>query len=459
MKIIESIKRGLVHLVFGLFWGDEGKGKAILELLALLGCEVSARYQGGPNAGHTLYVNGEKFVAHLLPSGVAVPAVEHLLIGNDVVVDPAKLVQEIREAESLGMTVLPRLEVSELAALITPYHKLLDKASEWFRVKNGNDSIGTTGSGIGPCYADAASRDALKLGMIKSPKFEKFAQDMHARHAMLLRAYIAEGMEFDAVAQLSLEKALVEWQEAIRWIQGCVAVVDMNHEVEVLLAGGKNILAEGAQGAMLDVSFGDYPFTTSSMTTAHGLFHGLGIGPSDFGKLYGVMKPYVTKVGGGAFPSRMDSKVEKYFQEEGAEFGATTGRPRMCGYLDLVVLRHVIKLHRGFGRLNIFMTKTDRFPKQVKEMFVVTGYCYPDGGTSTRLERPLSEVTGVVKERIEPWKVKSGQKYYDGRSLGLDMLVNRIRSEFSDEDVDIAYIGTGCEAGDYFPYPAQFTEE
>ena len=446
-------EKGLVDILIGLMWGDEGKGKAILDLLSMGTYEASARYQGGPNAGHTLYVDGKKFVAHMLPSGVALPNIKQLLIGNDAVIDPIKLVAEIKEAEALGMSVRDRLKISALAGLISPYHKILDAAAEWAKKKNGSEEIGTTGSGMGPSYGDAASRDGLKLGMANWSDFAERVVNAKHRHEMLLGGFIAEGMPFSEERRRALEGELSEWKDAIEWLNCHVLIADINGEVRRLLASGKNILAEGAQGVFLDVGFGDYPFTTSSVTTAHGVFHGLGIGPGNFGTLYGVLKPYVTKVGGGPFPSRMPPEIEQLFQEEGEEVGATTGRKRMCGYLDLVALRHAVELHSGFGTMKLYITKADKFPKKVKKAQIVTDYYYLDGSASDKLAVPLSNVVKAVAETTPAWHVKNGQKEYVS-DIGLDMLVNSIRSALVGLDAEVAYIGSGCNVGECFTYPS-----
>jgi len=445
---MKRTNKGLVHLIIGLQWGDEGKGKTILDLLERHKFKVNARYQGGCNAGHSLRLpNGDTFVAHTLPSGVLVKEVE-LLLGNNMVIDPVKLTQEIDELATLGYEVWHRLYISKLATLITPYHKLLDKAAEWSKGKK----IGTTGSGIGPAYADTAARTALKVGMVLDENFEEILKESFSQSHQALKAYIDAGFDFSIDEQSQFEQELENWKKHTINLRH-KHVIDMSKYVQKLLADGVDILAEGAQGVMLDVQFGDYPYTTSSTTTAHGVFTGLGIGPTNLGAVYGVMKPYVTKVGGGPFPSQIsDPAIEALFQEEGGEVGATTGRKRMCGYVDLVVLRHAIQLHIGFGQMNIIMTKVDIFPDTVTEMPVITEYIYAGDKRSKTLQFPLSAVTGVVKEKtIIPWKVPTGTTTYNGECAGLDVLIGFIHSELNDirDYFRLDSIGTGPGVGEY----------
>ena len=452
--LLSKVKRGFIHAVFGMIFGDEGKGKAILDLILKNQYNVNARWQGGPNAGHSLsFGNGKTFVAHLLPSGCVLDGII-LLMGNDMVIEPARLKKEIEDVEKLGnFKVTDRLYISRIASLITPYHRVFDRANEWMAA----NKIGTTGTGIGPAYGDKYLRKAIRMGqIINTEKFERlFAELIHFQQSVL-KAYITLGFEISGSEEEKLSDELSEWKKAIEWIREHLSIVDMQEKVEELLADGNKILAEGAQGIMLDINEGDYPFVTSSMTGPAGLFAGLSCGPLDVTKYYGVMKPYNTKVGGGDFPSRMIKYHEDLFQEEGKEFGATTGRKRMCGYPDMVIMRHVITMFARYGKLHIILTKCDCYPQELanEDMSVVTHWLYAGDSKPTNILRyPLGDVIDTVQEKTHSWQAPVGTKTGNG-GLKICMFINLVKNQLLDIDdlYMIEMIGTGPKMGQYCEY-------
>ena len=452
-KAINILMRGLVDLLIGLMWGDEGKGKALLELIGLY--DLIVRYQGGPNAGHSLKLpDGREFVAHQFPSGAVVDG-KILVLGNNTVVDPVRLKVEYLQLVKLGFVIDKRIFISNKSSFILPIHRVIDAAKE--SLKNKRGKIGTTKSGIGPAYADRANREDIRLSKVLKPRdFNAAFAFSNKLHEAELLGYIAKGFVFTDEDRKKLDDANIEFKKSVNWLRkkfGKV-IIDIQPLINSYLESGKKILAEGAQGIMLDVLHGDSPFTTSSTTWGAGVFDGLGIGPKNFGKIYGVFKPYTTKVGGGPFPSRMPRKIEKLFQKDGHERGATTGRPRMCGFLDLVILRHSIEMHAGFSNepMELMLMKTDVFPKKIlnKPISVIVAYKYRDGSTSDRLKLPLQDVVGVITEQIHSWKTPAGAKTYKDAGAGFTGLINLIENKFS--DIRHLYrfhtVGTGAAVGE-----------
>jgi adenylosuccinate synthase len=330
----------MVDVLLGLQWGDEGKGK-IVDYLARK-YDIIARFQGGPNAGHTLYVNGDKVVLHTIPSGVFQKHCLNL-IGNGVVIDPVILQNEINKILPLCPDLLQRLYVSQRAHLILPTHRALDAASE---LSKGADKIGSTLKGIGPAYMDKTGRNGLRVGDILGKNFEEKYNKLKNKHLQMLKQYEQvvdweqwEAPFFDAIEQM-------------RRMQ----TVNAEYWLDMHLKDGKRVLAEGAQGSMLDIDFGTYPFVTSSNTIAAGVCNGLGISPSRVGEVYGITKAYCTRVGGGPFPTELNDETGEALRTAGGEFGATTGRPRRCGWIDLVALRFAVMLS---GVTKIIITKAD----------------------------------------------------------------------------------------------------
>ena len=312
-----------VDVVLGLQWGDEGKGK-IVDVLAN-SYPVVARFQGGPNAGHSLHFDGKKFVLHTIPSGVFREGSINV-IGNGVVIDPIIFKQECDKIEASGVPVRERVFISKKAHLILPTHRIIDAASE---ASKGKSKIGSTLKGIGPTYMDKTGRNGLRVGDILTKDFQDRFQTLKSKH----KAFLAQ---FDYEYNAEENEAL--WMDAIEFLKG-FNLIDGEYAVNGYLKEGKAILAEGAQGSLLDIDFGSYPFVTSSSTTCAGACIGLGVAPGKIGNVYGIFKAYCTRVGSGPFPTELNDATGELLREKGFEFGATTGRPRRTGWLDLPALK------------------------------------------------------------------------------------------------------------------------
>lgn len=332
-----------VDVLLGLQWGDEGKGKIVDVLSA--GYDLIARFQGGPNAGHTLEFDGKKFVLNTIPSGIFFENTMNL-IGNGVVIDPITLKKELDKLKDAGHDLLAKgnLMIAKKAHLILPTHQLLDAASE---KKMGEGKIGSTLKGIGPTYMDKTGRNGLRVGDITLPDFKERYQKLVSKHTSMLQSLYGEVVDFS-----EREQAFFEAIDLINQFP----LVDSEHLVNDYLKKGKKILAEGAQGAMLDLDFGSYPFVTSSSTTTAGACTGLGIAPRAIGEVIGIFKAYCTRVGGGPFPTELDNETGEELRRIGHEFGATTGRPRRTGWIDLPALKYAIMLN---GVTQLVMTKAD----------------------------------------------------------------------------------------------------
>ena len=331
---------GKVDVLLGLQWGDEGKGKVVDVLTPQY--DVIARFQGGPNAGHTLEFEGEKYVLRSIPSGIFQGGKVNV-IGNGVVLAPDLFMDEARDLERSGHELKTRLHISKKAHLIMPTHRLLDAAIE---ASKGKNRVGTTGKGIGPTYTDKVSRNGLRVGDILD-NFEAKYQAHKARHEKTLRA-----LGFTDYDITDVER---KWMEGIEYMKQ-FPIVDSEHEINNFLREGKTVLCEGAQGTMLDVDFGSYPFVTSSNTICAGACTGLGIGPNKIGNVYGIMKAYCTRVGAGPFPTELFDETGKRIRDLGHEYGAVTGRERRCGWIDLVALRYAIMVN---GVTELIMMKSD----------------------------------------------------------------------------------------------------
>lgn len=367
-------------VILGLQWGDEGKGK-IVDYLAPQ-YDLVARFQGGPNAGHTLKFDGKKFVLHTVPSGIFRPELMNL-IGNGVVIDPITLEREIKGLEENNIDFEGRLLVAKKAHLILPTHRYLDAASE---AAKGKQKIGSTLKGIGPTYMDKTGRNGLRVGDINLPNFQAKYDALKAKHMGLLKQY--PDVEFDLAAE---EK---KWFASLSTLRSLEAV-NGEYYVNEALNQGKRVLAEGAQGSMLDIDFGTYPFVTSSNTVTAGVCNGLGIAPSRIGEVIGITKAYCTRVGGGPFPTELFDDTGEFLRKEGAEFGATTGRPRRCGWIDLPQLRYTIMLN---GVTQLVLTKIDVLNK-FENISAATSYFY-DGAESKELPYDLcdTEIVPVYTE-------------------------------------------------------------
>ena len=367
-----------VTVVIGAQWGDEGKGK-VVDLLAPE-VDIVARYQGGANAGHTIKWGDETFVLHLIPSGIFHPATR-CVIGNGVVIDPAALMEEIRAVEARGFTVEGRLAVSHNAHLIMPYHKALDRARERWREA---EAIGTTGRGIGPAYVDKFARSGIRVVDLldRDGLRRKLTAAIEEKNAILKAVYGDQPLDIEAIVQ-----EYVEFDRAID-----PYVTDTSALLNDALDRGERILAEGAQGALLDVDHGTYPYVTSSHPTAGGCCTGLGVPPTAIDRVVGIVKAYSTRVGNGPFPTELTGETGEWLRAEGHEFGATTGRPRRCGWLDLVALRYTSRLN-GFTELAV--TKLDVLAG-LDVIQVCTAYRL-DGKVTERFPTDLATL-----ERAEP---------------------------------------------------------
>jgi len=352
-----------VDVILGLQWGDEGKGK-VVDFMATE-YDIVARFQGGPNAGHTLKFEGKKFVLHTIPSGIFREGLINL-IGNGVVIDPITLFREIQLLKDADVNYHNRLLISRKAHLILPTHRYLDKASE---AAKGKSKIGSTLKGIGPTYMDKTGRNGLRVGDISHPEFEERYAALKAKHFDLLKIY--PETDFDLEAE---EEKWMESLEELRSLQH----VDGEYFVNKALQEGKKVLAEGAQGSMLDIDFGTYPFVTSSNTVTAGVCVGLGIAPSQIGEVIGIVKAYCTRVGGGPFPTELHDEIGEFLQNEGQEFGSTTGRSRRCGWLDVPQLQYAIMIN---GVTQIALTKVDVLDK-LEEIKIATQYRFDGQETS-----------------------------------------------------------------------------
>ena len=333
-----------VDILLGLQWGDEGKGK-VVDVLAPK-YNIVARFQGGPNAGHTLEVGTVKYVLHTIPSGVFNKNILNV-IGNGVVIDPISFLEEVRGIEALGIDICKNLVISTRAHLILPTHRLLDASSE---AQKGEEKIGSTLKGIGPAYMDKTGRNGLRIGDILEPDFNKRYGFLVEKHKQILAT--ATGFTYDANKLAEDEK---KWMECIAFIR-TLRCTDTEYLLNDALKQGKKILAEGAQGSLLDIDFGSYPFVTSSSTTCAGACIGLGLAPAAIGDVVGVFKAYCTRVGSGPFPTEQLNEIGDKICTLGREFGSTTGRRRRCGWLDIPTLKRAIILN-GVTCLN--MMKTD----------------------------------------------------------------------------------------------------
>jgi adenylosuccinate synthase len=382
----------VVAVVVGAQWGDEGKGK-IVDLLSE-NFKIVARYQGGANAGHTVIIQDKKYILHLIPSGILHPHVE-CVIGNGVVIDPVALMEEIRLLESEGIKVQGRLWISQKAHLIMPYHKLLDTASE---EKEGANRIGTTGRGIGPAYVDKANRKGIRIvDLLDRETFEqKLRRNVKEKNELLNKIY--------QKISLDVEEIIKEYLHFDQIIDPYIKDVSiyLNNAIDL----GKSVLLEGAQGTLLDVDHGTYPFVTSSNPVSGGACIGVGIGPGKITEVLGVMKAYTTRVGAGPFPTELLDREGEFLRREGQEFGATTGRPRRCGWFDAVVARYAIRIN---GINSLAITKLDVLDK-LESIKVCTGYRY-NGKVLTEFptEARILQNCEAIYESLPGWKQSTGE--------------------------------------------------
>ena len=412
----------MIDILLGLQWGDEGKGK-IVDVLAP-DYQVVARFQGGPNAGHTLEFNGNKHVLHQIPSGIFRSDCLNI-IGNGVVLDPIIFRKEIDALAKYNLELHKNLVISNKTAVIIPTHRLLDAAYEKAK---GDAKIGSTLKGIGPAYSDKVARQGLRLGDILSPNFKKKYQDLVAKHTQILDFY---NFEYD------LTEAEKDFFLAIEFIKE-FHLEDTEYIVNDSLKSGQKILAEGAQGSLLDIDFGSYPFVTSSNTTAAGVCSGLGVAPNTIGEIFGIFKAYCTRVGSGPFPTELNDDLGEKIRQEGREFGATTGRPRRTGWLDLPALKYSIMLN---GVTQLIMMKVDvlNFLDEVK---ICTHYRLPDGTVTEHMPFDLTDTdVEPIYKSFKGWACSlEGMRSFDQIPSELADYVSYLEDVL---EVPISFISTG----------------
>lgn len=381
-----------VDVLLGLQWGDEGKGKAVDFLAPKY--DIVARFQGGPNAGHTLEFDGKKHVLHQIPSGIFRKEILNV-IGNGVVIDPIVFAKEIRALEPFGVDPFQSLVLSNKAQIILPTHKLLDKALEQDK---GESKIGSTLRGIGPTYQDKIGRHGLRIGDIIESDFEVKYNKLKAQHLAILDRF---GFKEDFTQQ---EQDFFSSLDLMRKFK----ILNTEYLINNALADGKNILAEGAQGTLLDIDFGSYPFVTSSNTTTSGACTGLGIAPNKINDVFGIFKAYCTRVGSGPFPTELDNAEGEALRKAGNEFGATTGRPRRCGWLDMPALNYSCMLN---GVTQLFMMKADVL-SGLDEIKICNGYKRGDKLTN---EFPFQYTSDFVPQyqSMKGWELDGVPAYED----------------------------------------------
>jgi adenylosuccinate synthase len=377
----------MVDVILGLQWGDEGKGK-IVDFFAS-NYDIIARFQGGPNAGHTLYVEDKKIVLHQIPSGVFHEKTTNL-IGNGVVLDPVTLKKECETVSAFGVNLKKNLFISERAHLILPTHRALDKAAE---ISKGTEKIGSTLKGIGPTYMDKTGRNGLRVGDLSDKGFTTSYDNLRSKHQRLLDSY-------------AFNEDISVWEEeffaGVEFLRE-LNIVNGEYFINDRIASGKKVLAEGAQGSMLDIDFGTFPFVTSSNTISAGVCSGLGIPPQKIRDVLGVTKAYCTRVGGGPFPTELNNETGELLRKTGNEFGATTGRPRRCGWIDLVALKFACMIN---GVSKIIMTKADVLDN-FDELQVCTAYDV-DGNETVEIPYQMLRLNiKPVYKSFAGWKTDS----------------------------------------------------
>jgi len=412
----------MIDILLGLQWGDEGKGK-IVDVLAPE-YQVVARFQGGPNAGHTLEFDGIKHVLHQIPSGIFRSDCLNV-IGNGVVLDPIVFRREIEGLGKYNLDLRKNLIISKKTAIIIPTHRLVDAAQEKAK---GDSKIGSTLRGIGPAYTDKVSRQGLRLGDILSSDFEQKYNRLVEAHKQLLNFL---DFSFD------LSESEREFFSAIEFLKE-FTIVDTEYIVNDSLKKGQKILAEGAQGSLLDIDFGSYPFVTSSNTTAAGVCSGLGVAPRQIGEVYGIFKAYCTRVGSGPFPTELHDDLGEAIRQEGREFGATTGRPRRTGWLDLPALKYSIMLN---GVTQLIMMKVDVL-NFLDEINVCTHYKLPDGTVTEQMPFDLNDIqVEPIYKSFKGWKCSLENFHtYEDVPAELATYINYLETEL---EIPISFISTG----------------
>ena len=399
-----------LDILLGLQWGDEGKGKVVDALTP--NYDIVCRFQGGPNAGHTIEFDGKKFVLHNIPSGVLTPGCVNL-IGNGVIIEPHILKGEIEGLREAGFDLRQTLKIANRAHLILPTHRAMDAANE---KALGKMKVGTTLKGIGPTYTDKTARRGLRIGDINTANFREKYEQLKKAHLQQIAGlgFDMQGFQLDGLDFAEYEKL---WFEGIEYLKQ-YQFVDGEYFINDALDAGKKVLAEGAQGSMLDVDFGSYPFVTSSNVIAAGVCSGLGIAPSRVGKVYGIFKAYCTRVGTGPFPTELFDKTGDTLRENGHEFGATTGRPRRCGWLDLPALKYAVMLS---GVTDLMMMKSDVMD-DFETIKVATAYRYQGKETQQLPFAACTETMEPVYKELEGWR----QKIEDRRQKAEDSIPEKL---------------------------------
>ncbi len=410
-----------VDVILGLQWGDEGKGK-IVDYLADQ-YKIVCRFQGGPNAGHTLYINNKKFVLHTIPSGMFRKDVWNV-IGNGVVLDPITLEKEINNVLPDIPDLFDRLLLSNKTQLILPTHRWIDLASE---TAKGKEKIGSTLRGIGPCYMDKTGRNGLRVGDLFTPDWESKYQSLKEKHFQFLKQF--------PTVEFNLEEQEKQWMDSLVTLRK-LKIISTEYFLHNALINGDNILAEGAQGTMLDVDHGTYPFVTSSNTITAGVCTGLGIAPQHIRRVIGIAKAYCTRVGSGPFPSELFDEVGEKLRKEGNEFGSTTGRPRRCGWLDLVQLKYAIILN---GVTDLCITKIDVL-NSFEQINTIDSYQVNSQSTS-EVPFNMSEIESTSGPSFSGWN-KSLHDYQNLSELPheVNTLLNHIQNYTSTK---VSYLSTG----------------
>jgi adenylosuccinate synthase len=376
-------------ILLGLQWGDEGKGKLVDVLTPSY--DIIARFQGGPNAGHTLEFEGTKHVLHTIPSGIFHEHVMNL-VGNGVVIDPVIFCKEIEGLRARQVEVKNRMVISRKAHIILPTHRLLDRASE---AAKGTDKIGSTLKGIGPCYMDKTGRNGMRVGDLLDTQFQEKYQQLKAKHLQLIAGFGVESV-YEKSELEEMEMAFFNGVQELKQL----TIVDSEHYINDAMKSGKRILAEGAQGSLLDIDFGSYPFVTSSNTISAGACTGLGIAPARIGEVIGIFKAYCTRVGSGPFPTELDNAIGEQMRRIGREFGATTGRARRCGWLDIPALKYACMIN---GVTQLIMMKADVL-SDFEELEICTHYLF-DGEKIDYLPYDISpDKVQPVYTRIAGWQ-------------------------------------------------------
>ncbi len=416
-------------VIVGAQWGDEGKGK-IVDVMTER-ADVVARYQGGHNAGHTVVINNERFILHLIPSGILHRG-KICIIGNGVVIEPGSLIAEIKGLREKGIEVGNNLLISKNAHVIMPYHRAIEDASE---SRRGAKKIGTTGRGIGPCYVDKMARNGIRIVDLYNQKVfrEKLEANLEDMNYILRNKYGSQGFDVDEIFD-----QYIKYAEVLS-----IHVADTDIVINDFIDKKKNILFEGAQGTLLDIDHGTYPFVTSSSAIAGGVCTGLGVGPTRIDRVMGVVKAYTTRVGEGPFPTEIKDPLGDILRERGGEYGATTGRPRRCGWLDFVGLKHAVRIN---GITSIALTKLDILDS-LERIKICVAYKH-NGETIEAFPKDISLLREVepVYEEIEGWMTDTkGIKDFDRLPDNAKKYIKTIEDELK---VSIDLISTGEKRGE-----------